>query len=154
MGAETVNVDERTAIVSTVAPQDVFIKGHLFLDRTNPILAARAFKTKVTITTASVSSQVQLNDTTGATNYTATPDTKANMALDLVNQINADGAMDMTASQDTSGVDEYFYVTADIVGLQMLVRDFGNCPEKTIQWGSYAMTDKVGGTIVQDIDMI
>lgn len=87
---------------------------------TGNLYASRKAKDKCTIS-AVASTTIALNDGSGGTETfteadTATYNTKAKLAQRMAALINASGTLDITASQDTPGTDEYFYVEADVAG--------------------------------------
>ncbi len=75
------------------------------------------------------------------------------MAAALVASIN--GAIaNITASQDTPGVDTYFYVEADTATYQVSALSLINITETiVVTTSSYALTDLVGGLLIQDTDV-
>lgn len=84
--------------------------------------------------------------------------TKALLAQRMAALINASGTLTLTAWQPSAGTDEYFYVTSDIIS-----RPFtstvptspinGNMSTTIITENHYALTNIVGGTIIQDTDV-
>lgn len=105
-------------------------------------LSAKYQRIKFTVDTLA-STTININ----GFNYTSNLATKALIAADLVTQINADVPLPVTASQDSIGVDEYLYTTADVVATAFTYSDTNATAEiKTLP--SYALTNTVGGTII------
>ena len=83
-----------------------------------------------------------------------TGNTAATSAAELVTLINASGTLAATASQDTPYTDEYLYVTSDTVGTGLtMVYGFNTSFGSQIRDNSNPITDIVGGTIIEDIDI-
>jgi len=116
-------VDEPTAfpiICSIAGGSDIVILTKGFNTNIASPLVARA---QVDIYTVSMiaATSLTLDDNTNPSetyteNDTVTYDTKAKLAQRMAALINA-GGLAVTASQDTPGVDEYFYVTANVDGI-------------------------------------
>ncbi len=83
--------------------------------------------------------------------------TKALLAARMVSLINASGTLDMTASQDNAGTDEYFYIEMDTAGYNFLIKgnnnSSSNLTASIIRIGSYAITEIIGGNIVENINV-
>ena len=83
-----------------------------------------------------------------------TGNTAATSAVELASLINASGTLAATASQDTPGTDEYLYVTSDTVGTGLtMTYGFNTSLGSQIRDNSNPITDIVGGSIIEDIDI-
>ena len=128
---------------------------------TNKINSFAAEKEKIRVLvsggTASytVSSSGVTNTFSAHTFTTTTGTTAAQCALELTSLTNASSTAKVTASQDTSGVDEYFYLESDVAGNDLMMTyntktDFG----VTIRYNTKAITDVVGGMLIEDENII
>jgi hypothetical protein len=123
---------------------------------TNKLTPLGVFNQKIrfNVTNAAATSSITVNTVA----FTAAIDTLANKALDLVTQINAsvnvniDGVI--TASQDNAGVDEYFYLTGDVAGVQILVSAFLNLVRQDIVYHTLGLTNAIGGTVISNTNII
>ena len=134
------------------------LSGGMSTNKISGLTSGKKHRWKYTII-AVANTTVYLNDTTGGDEIftetnTGTYNTKALLAQRMVTLINASGTLDLTASQDTPGTDDYFYVEADIAGVQIARGNpLGNLTALEIRQGSYAMTNITGGTIIEDADV-
>ncbi len=111
-------------------------------------LAAKAQTVRFTVPD-NTGSDVSLNGTL----FTSTVvTTAADIAAELVGLINADGPLPITASQDNPGIDAYFYCIADTVATTFTLAS-NNLTEAVLTYGSYALTNTVGGFIIDDVDV-
>ena len=147
-------------IQATTSGLQLRVNGRLSHNRieNGSILSGKKHKIKYTIT-AVATTQLYLNDGTGGDEVftesdTTTYNTKAKLAQRMAALINASATLDLTASQDTAGTDEYFYVECDTAGY--VFPTYGNYGVPTnltgtfIRIGSYAMTEIIGGTIIEN----
>ncbi len=110
------------------------------------------------VTAANVTTSLNVYDGTIAPNFEANNppivQTKAQLAAALVALINANVPLGVTASQDTPGVDEYFYIEADTAANAASGSTLVNLTETIlVTTSSYALTDTVGGLLIQDTDV-
>jgi hypothetical protein len=107
-------------------------------------------KLRVSVTGTSASLTVNTETFTSTTGATA-----AASAFELVSLINASASVTATASQDTPGTDEYIYVEADVAG-NALTMSYGTNTLKnvTIRYNTKAITDVVGGVLIEDENII
>ena len=124
-------------------------------------LDGKKHRWKYTVNAVATTS-IYLNDLTGADELfsesnTGTYSTKALLAQRMVALINASGTLDITALQDTPGTDEYFYAEADIAGIQLAragnANTLANLTSLEIRQGSYPITEIIGGTIIENINI-
>ena len=86
---------------------------------------------------------------------TTTGTTAAQCALELTSLTNASSTVKVTASQDTSGVDEYFYLESDVAGYDlMMTYNTKTAFGVTIRYNTHPITDIVGGMLIEDEDII
>ncbi len=78
--------------------------------------------------------------------------TAADIAAELVGLVNADVLLPVTASQDNPGIDDYFYCTADAPATLFTIAS-NNLTETVLTYASYALTNTIGGTIIDDTDI-
>jgi hypothetical protein len=105
-----------------------------------------------------VSTSVNLNDGTGigetfTESDVTTYNTKALLAQRMVTLINTSGTLDITASQDNPGINDYFYLESDIEGITFTNNSLINITGIVIREASYAITNITGGTIIEDADV-
>lgn len=125
------------------------------------LLAGKKEKDKFTISTpANTGFRCDISDLSESQSFTVLVSsfpTKAAIAQELVSLINA-SSLSATASQDTPGTDEYFYLETDNAGPVMTTTPEHpatyNVSKETLLLGSYPMTEIVGGTIIEDADVI
>lgn len=123
-------------------------------------LAGKKMNAKVTINSVA-STSVTLNDLLLSGNLTftesdtATYNTTALLAQRLVFLINANVALQLTASQDIPGTDNYFYVESDNINSGFLINivAYANTSLTGVRPGMFAITPRVLGTIIEDIDV-
>jgi hypothetical protein len=120
-------------------------------------LAAKKMKVRFTVN-AVVGTSITLNDGTGGNEIftesnTAVYNTTALLAQRMVVLINASATLDVTASQDTPGIDTYFYVEADIANAGYTIFSYLNLTELGLVPGMFALTQSVLGTIIEDTDV-
>lgn len=121
-------------------------------------LTAKKQKYKFTVSAVATTS-ITLNDGTGGNetfteSNTAVYNTTALLAQRMVTLINASGTLDLTATQDTPGTDTYFYVEADVAGAPYTIPATTNLSALSIRENSYLMTEIVGGTIIENANVI
>jgi len=117
------------------------------------VLGGNTNKFLFTVSAASLVTSLNLDDQVNPLQNFSTPaDTKANMAAALVGLINVSG-LNMTASQDNVGVDEYFYVESTVAGTAVLETGRVNLGVLTQRSNSHSMTNTTGGLIIQDTDV-
>lgn len=150
-----------TPILSLTANQTLRVySGGMTTNRTENggTLSAKAQKQKHTVT-ASADTTILLNDGSGGDEtFTALVSgfpTKSALAAQLVSLINASGTLDITATQDTPGTDEYFYIESDFAGVPFTVPTQINLTAITSRLNSYAMTNIItGSVIIEDANVI
>ena len=119
-------------------------------------LAGKKKKIKYTLS-AIVNTQLQLNDNIGSGNviFTANATTYpslAQLAQQMVTVINAN-AIQVTASQDSVGVDTYFYVESDAANLGFTGTGAINLTDTGLVPGMYPLSQSVLGPIIEDTDV-
>jgi hypothetical protein len=119
-------------------------------------LVGKKKKIKFTVG-AVINTQLQLNDNIGSGNviFTANATTYpslAQLAQQMVTVINAN-AIQVTASQDSVGVDTYFYVESDAANLGFTSSGYVNLTDTGLVPGMYSLTQSVPGTIIEDTDI-
>jgi hypothetical protein len=120
-------------------------------------LAAKKMKVRFTVN-AVAGTSITLNDGTGGNeafteSNTAVYNTTALLAQRMVVLINASATLDITASQDTPGIDTYFYAEADIANAGYTIVTYSNLTELGLVPGMFALTQSILGTIIEDIDV-
>ncbi len=136
------------------------VNGRLAHNRTEngSLFSGKKHKIKYNIVAVSTTT-IYLNDGTGgdeifSESNTGVYNTKALLAQRMVSLINASATLNLTASQDTPGTDEYFYVECDTAGFNFPT--FGNANGQAnltstfIRIGAYEMTEIIGGTIIEN----
>lgn len=109
-------------------------------------LSAKAQKNKINITSLTQPTAFTLN----STGITSTVNSsKADIAADLVSKVNA-AALGVTATQDNPGIDEYFYITANVAGTPFTVLSFTNCTNIYLDANSKSITDLTGGQLIEN----
>jgi hypothetical protein len=154
------NVDVATPIRTTSAGLSLKVYSggmNTNLVQNGGTLSAKKMKMKYNVT-AVASTSITLNDGSGGNetfteSNTATYNTTALLAQRMVVLINASATLDITASQDSAGVDTYFYVEMDTAGLTFTVPAYTNLTETAICPAMYALTQSVLGTIIEDTDV-
>ncbi len=120
-------------------------------------LSAKIQKDKITIT-AVADTSIILDDGSGAEGFLALAvgfPTKALLAQQMVVLINASATLDITASQDAIGVDDYFYIESDIAGAPYVESSLVNLTVLHLRLNSYLMTNIItGSSIIEDADVI
>lgn len=118
-------------------------------------LSAKKKKYKITITNTA-NTTIALNDLSGGDEsfsaLVASYPTKALLAQQLVTLINASGTLDITASQDTPGTDNYLYVESDVAGVNININNGAlvNCSWIIIRGNSFAISNTTGGSIIEN----
>lgn len=114
-------------------------------------------KEKITVTSIAQPTTIVLNDGSGGneTFTDVTADSKAAIAQRMAGLINASGTLDITASQDIPGTDEYFYIESDVAGTPFSIIGIPvNLTSFTVRTNSYALTNIISGTsIIEDGDI-
>jgi hypothetical protein len=150
-------------IKSNTAGLQLRVNGRLSHNRVEhgTVLDGKKHKCKY-IVDAVASTGLYCNDGTGADELfqetnTGVYNTRALLAARMVALINASGTLDMTASQDTPGTDVYFYVEMDTAGYNFLIKgnnnSSSNLTASVVRIGSYAITEIIGGTIIETINI-
>ena len=121
-------------------------------------LVAKPREYKQTVNAVAATS-ITLNDGSGANEVftesaTGTYNTLALMAQRMVTLINASATLDITATQDTPGTDTYFYVAADTNSTSCTIAASTNLTSLLLVDNSYLLTDIVGGTIIENSNII
>jgi hypothetical protein len=120
--------------------------------------AAKRKKYKYTVN-AVASTSITLNDGSGGNEVftetnTAVYNTTALLAQRMAALINASATLDITATQDTPGTDIYFYTTADVAGIPFTTPSYTNLTELGIRENSYSLIELIGGTIIENANII
>lgn len=122
------------------------------------VLSAKKKKIKWNVS-AVASISITLNDGSGGNEIfsetdTTTYNTTALLAQRMVALINASATLDITASQDTAGVNTYFYTEADVASVNFTFPASTNLTYSWVVENSYALTNVSGGMIIQNSDII
>ena len=121
-------------------------------------LAGKKKKMKFTVV-AVLNTQITLNDNLGSGNLTFTEtntvtyNTVPLLAQRMASLINASVTLQATATQDTPGTDNYFYVESDNQDLGFTLVSYINLSEIGLIPGMYPLLPKVLGTIIEDTDI-
>lgn len=134
------------------------LSGGLNTNTTVDLKAAKKRKWKCTISSVTANVGITLNDGSGANevfqeNNIATYNTKALLAQRLASLINASATLDITATQNTPGTDEYFYLEDDVAGQLFTTSATPYLSIQIITSGSKAITENCGGTIIQNANI-
>ena len=93
--------------------------------------------------------------TIGSETITSTTTTAADCALELVTLTNNNNNIDILATQDTDGVDEYLYLESEVAGEPIIINYDNNTSfGVTIRHNTKAISDVVGGTLIEDANII
>ena len=93
--------------------------------------------------------------TIGSETITSTGLTPADCALELVTLTNNNTNIDILATQDTDGVDEYLYLESEVAGEPIVINYDNNTSfGVTIRQNTKAISDVVGGTLIEDANII
>ena len=93
--------------------------------------------------------------TIGSETITSTTTTAADCALELVTLTNNNTNIDILATQDTDGVDEYLYLESEVDGEPIIINyDSNTSFGVTIRQNTKAISDVVGGTLIEDANII
>ena len=93
--------------------------------------------------------------TIGSETITSTTTTAADCALELVTLTNNNTNIDILATQDTDGVDEYLYLESEVAGEPIVINYDNNTSfGVTIRQNTKAISDVVGGTLIEDANII
>lgn len=156
----TINSEVPPIIVSTGARNLRTYSGGMSTNRieNGGTYAAKTKKYKYTVT-AVASTSITLNDGSGGNEVftesnTAVYNTTALLAQRMAVLINASATLDITATQDTPGTNTYFYTTADVAGIPFTTPAYTNLTELGIRENSYLMTELIGGTIIENSNII
>jgi hypothetical protein len=156
----TINPEVPPIIVSTGARNLRTYAGGMTTNRTENggTYAAKRKKYKYTVN-AVASTSITLNDGSGGNEVftetnTAVYNTTALLAQRMAALINASATLDITATQDTPGTDTYFYTTADVAGIPFTTPALTNLTELGIRENSYLLTELIGGTIIENSNII
>ena len=133
------------------------LSGGLNLNNISGLLSAKKQKFKITVSSVA-SSSITLNDGTGGNEVftessTATYNTTAALAARMVALINASSTLDITATQDAAGTDNYFYIESDVAGTPFTLVTYSNLTPQVFRNNSYALTNITGGSIIEDTDV-
>lgn len=146
-------------IIATTTAQDILVQGTMLSNRTENggTLAAKSQQEKYTVDSIATTS-ITLDDGSGPAEVftesdTGTFDSEAKLAEQMAVLINASGSLALTASQTTPGTDTFFFVTADVAGTAFTKDADTNLSDLVVRLNSFALTDKVGGTIIEDADV-
>ena len=156
----TANAEVPPIIVSTGARNLRTYAGGMTTNRTENggTYAAKRKKYKYTVN-AVASTSITLNDGSGGNEVftetnTAVYNTTALLAQRMAALINASATLDITATQDTPGTDIYFYTTADVAGIPFTTPSYTNLTELGIRENSYSLIELIGGTIIENANII
>ena len=93
--------------------------------------------------------------TIGSETITSTGLTPADCALELVTLTNNNTNIDILATQDDDGVDEYLYLESEVSGEPIVITYDNNTSfGVTIRQNTKAISDVVGGTLIEDANII
>ena len=93
--------------------------------------------------------------TIGSETITSTGLTPADCALELVTLTNNNTNIDILATQDDDGVDEYLYLESEVAGEPITITYDNNTSfGVTIRQNTKAISDVVGGTLIEDANII
>tara|TARA_Y100000592_G_scaffold41962_2_gene66644 strand:+ start:2968 stop:5127 length:2160 start_codon:yes stop_codon:yes gene_type:complete len=150
-GATIIVRDQNSQILTTSATGGTvgIYSGGL---NTNKMNSFEAEKEKIRVSVTGTSASLTVNSET----YTSTTGgTAAASAFELTTLINASTGATATASQDTPGTDEYIYIESDVAGTPLSVTYGTNTLLlATIRYNTKAITDSVGGMLIEDEDII
>jgi hypothetical protein len=124
----------------------------------NGLLSAKPRMYKMSVIQHS-QTRITLNDGSGVNevfeaNETGTYYTVALMAQRVAFLINQSATLDITAYQDNPGVDTYFYISADTNAASCTIVVSTNLTSLLLVDNSYALTDLIGGTIIENSNVI
>ena len=149
-GATMLVSDQNKQIITTPSSsKNVRVySGGLNTNKMNPFTAEKE-KLKVNVLTTSP------NITINGETFTVTTGAISSSAAGIVSAINASGTLTATATQDNPGSDNYFYIEADAVGTSMTVVYNSNVSlNEKVRYANNGVTDIVGGTVIEDSDII
>ena len=93
--------------------------------------------------------------TIGSETITSTGLTPAECALELVTLTNNNTNIDILSTQDDDGVDEYLYLESEVSGEPIVITYDNNTSfGVTIRQNTKAISDVVGGTLIEDANII
>ena len=128
---------------------------------TNKMNSFAAEKEKIRVLVSGGTASYTVSSTGGTANFSAhtftttTGSTAAQCALELTSLTNASSSAKVTASQDTVGVDEYFYLESDVSGHDlMMIYNTKTAFGVTIRHNTHPITDIVGGMLIEDANII
>ena len=150
-GATIIVRDQNSQILTTSATGGTvgIYSGGL---NTNKMNSFEDEKEKLRVSVTGTSASLTVNSET----YTSTTGgTASASAFELTTLINASTGATATASQDTPGTDEYIYIESDVAGTPLSVTYGTNTLKNvTIRYNTKAITDSVGGMLIEDEDII
>jgi hypothetical protein len=148
-----------TFIITAVSQFKVYASGmNTNLVENGGTLSGKKKKMKFTVS-AVANTQITLNDNLGSGNLTfnetntVTYNTIPLLAQRMASLINGSVTLLATASQDTPGTDNYFYVESDNQDLGFSLVSYINLTEIGLIPGMYPLVPKVLGTIIEDTDI-
>ena len=73
----------------------------------------------------------------------------------IADLVNLSGTVGVTASQDTPGVDTYFYVESNTLGFGITISyDINTNLNEQVRYNNGGFTDIVGGVVIEDADIV
>jgi len=128
---------------------------------TNKMNSFAAEKEKIRVLVSGGTASYTVSSSGGTANFSAhtftttTGSTAAQCALELTSLTNASSSAKVTASQDTVGVDEYFYLESDVSRYDlMMIYNTKTAFGVTIRHNTQPITDIVGGMLIEDANII
>ncbi len=147
------------AVVATNGAQDIHIQGSPFTNRSENggFFPAKAQRERYTVDDV-LETEVVLDDGSGEETFnepdTATFNTKAKLAEAMVDRINYSGSLDLIASQDTPGTDEFFYVDAGTPGTAFTTTSDVNLTRIKLRINSSTLNNPTGGSVTPNINVL
>jgi hypothetical protein len=128
---------------------------------TNKMDSFAAEKEKIRVLVSGGTASYTVLSSGGTANFSAhtftttTGSTAAQCALELTSLTNASSSAKVTASQDTVGVDEYFYLESDVDGNALTVTfNTKTALGTVIRHNTKSIIDAVGGMLIEDTNII
>jgi len=153
--------NEIAPIVSQVPGMNIkILSGGFNTNYVNPlfsVLGAKKKKCKIIINGTSNTTFV-VDDLTGQETFNVLVSgfpTTPLIAQQLVTLINASVTLDVIATQDIPGTDNYLYIESDVAGVDVDVINSSlvNISWQVIRANSYSITNNIGGTIIPNINV-
>lgn len=148
-GATLLKSHNGTFIRSSTGIQDikVYSGGVNCNGNTGELLEAKKWKYKFTVQSVS-STQITVNDGSYNSTFQSNETSKALIAQQMVTLINGDATLDIVASQDNAGTDEYFYLESGTAGNNCSYSNETNLNPIPLRYNSYGCTNIISGTLI------